>query len=226
MRWFVRPAGARAAVLLLHGGQEHSTAAARPWQLAAVRMHPFARAVARETVGSAVAVGQLRYRHRGWNGERADAARDAAAALDGLGPEPVLLIGHSMGGRAALRVAGHPRVTAVLALAPWCPPEDPCGQLAGRTLVALHGDRDRTTSPADTRRFAARARAAGAAVAGIEVAGAGHAMLRRSADWHRATAELAAGLLGVRELPAEVRAALASDRDGTGGLRLALPPRG
>ncbi|WP_438949092.1 LLM class flavin-dependent oxidoreductase, partial [Streptomyces harbinensis] len=36
-----------------------------------------------------------------------------------LGPVPVVLVGHSMGGRAALRAAGHPAVTGVVALAPW-----------------------------------------------------------------------------------------------------------
>ncbi len=229
VKWRVRPDRARAAVLVLHGGQEASTAPTRSWQPAAVRMYPYLRWEARATAAGAAAVGLVRYRYRGWNGERADAARDVAAALDAvaaeLGPVPVVLVGHSMGGRAALRAAGHRSVSAVVALAPWCPPQDPCEQLAGRTLVTLHGSRDRVTDPAETRAFAARARAAGAAVAAIEVAGADHGMLRHSADWHRTTALLTAGLLGLRGLPEQVAAALALGEAEPGGLWLPVPDR-
>ena len=225
--WRVRPGEPRAVVLVLHGGRVESTAPARPWHLAVVRMRGFVRSLAQETATGAVAVGLVRFRYRGWNGEQAHAAQDVLAALDTVaadfGPVPVVLVGHSMGGRAALRAAGHPSVTGVVALAPWCPPEDPCAQLAGRSLVALHGDRDQVTAPQETRSFAVRARAAGAAVAGIEVAGAGHGMLQRSAQWHRATARLAAALLGLRDFPEDVAAALALAGSDAQGLRLPLP---
>ncbi|WP_232247487.1 alpha/beta fold hydrolase [Kitasatospora azatica] len=230
LRWRERPRGARGVVLVLYGGRVASTAPARPWQLAAVRMNGFVRPVARATAGGTVAVGLVRYRYRGWNGERADPARDVLAALDEvaaeLGPVPVVLLGHSMGGRAALRAAGHPSVTGVVALAPWCPPEDPCEQLAGRRLVTLHGDRDKVTDPAETVRFDARARAAGAAVAGITVAGADHGMLRRSRDWHLGAARLVAALLGLRPMPGEVAAALALGAESEAGLDLRLPVAG
>jgi dienelactone hydrolase len=227
LRWRVRPDRARAVVLVLHGGREASTAPARPWHLAAVRMNGFAGPLARATAGGSVAIGLVRYRYRGWNGQRADAAQDVLVALEQvaaeLGPVPVVLLGHSMGGRAALRAAGHPSVTGVVALAPWCPAEDPCEQLAGRRLVTMHGDRDRVTDPADTLRFDARARAAGAAVAGITVAGADHGMLRRSRDWHLGAAGLVAGLLELRPLPEPVAAALALSGAEPAGLRLPLP---
>ncbi|MCX4747705.1 alpha/beta fold hydrolase [Kitasatospora sp. NBC_01287] len=227
VRWRVRPGGVRGVVLVLHGGQVASRAPARPWQPAAVRMNGFVAPLARATARGGTAVGLVRYRYRGWNGERADAAQDVVAALDAVaaefGPVPVVLLGHSMGGRAALRCAGHHAVTGVVALAPWCPPEDPAEQLAGRTLVTLHGDRDRVTDPAATRDLAARARAAGAAVAGLEVAGGDHAMLRRSRDWHLAAARLSAALLGIGEPPAEVAAALELTGTDRGGLRIALP---
>ncbi|TQF04265.1 alpha/beta fold hydrolase [Kitasatospora acidiphila] len=227
LRWKVRSAGARAVVLVLHGGREADLAPARPWQPAAVRMAPFLRPLRRATAGGAVAVGLVRYRHRGWNGDRADAAQDVLAALDAVaaecGPVPVVLLGHSMGGRAALRAAGHRAVTGVVALAPWCPPDDPCEQLAGRTLVTLHGDLDRVTDPAATLAFAARARAAGAAVAGIGVAGGDHAMLRRHRDWHRGAAGLVAALLGLRPLPGPVAEALAARGADQTGLAIPLP---
>ncbi|WP_245984150.1 alpha/beta hydrolase [Streptomyces tateyamensis] len=234
LRWWRRDEAARAAVLVLHGGQEANTRTARPWQPAALRMQGFRWPLARATGGGAVALGTVRYRYRGWNGERADPAQDVREALDELaaqlGPVPVVLLGHSMGGRAALRAAGHPRVTAVVALAPWCPGGDPCGQLAGRRLVTLHGDHDRVTDPADTVRFAVRARAAGAAVAGITVAGGDHAMLRRARDWQRAAAALAAALLDLGPLPGPVAEALALPgavaQADAAGLGLLLPRAG
>jgi dienelactone hydrolase len=227
LRWQNRPTGTRAVVLVLHGGKEADLAPARPWHLAAVRMAGFRQPLRRATADGAVRFGSVRYRHRGWNGERADAAQDVLAALDAVaaecGPVPVVLLGHSMGGRAALRAAGHRAVTGVVALAPWCAPEDPCEQLAGRTLVTLHGDRDRVTDPAATLAFAARARAAGAAVAGIEVADGDHAMLRRHRDWHRSASDLVAALLGLRPVPAPVAEALAVRGADRAGLAIALP---
>lgn len=228
--WRVRPEAPAAAVLVLHGGQEASEARPGPVNLPGLRMRGFVRAVVRETAGARVAVGVVRYRFRGWNTTRADAARDTTAALsdlaEELGPVPTVLIGHSMGGRAALRAAGHPCVTGVVALAPWCPEDEPYEQLAGRTLLTLHGDQDRITHPDATRRFAAQARTAGAHVAGYTVQGSGHALLRRSGDWHRATAGLTSGLLGLRPLPAEVTAALALAETDGGGLDLPLPGGG
>ncbi|MBP0451517.1 alpha/beta hydrolase [Kitasatospora sp. RG8] len=219
-----RPA---AAVLVLHGGEEHNLSRPGPLNLPGLRMYGFLRALRHETTGAGVAIGTVRYRHRGWNGERADAARDTTAALGDLAEElghvPTVLVGHSMGGRAALRAAGHPNVTGVIALAPWCPPEDPCEQLAGRDVLMLHGDRDKVTSPAETLGFATRGRAAGARVCGYTVTGSGHALLQRIGDWHRATARLGAGLLGLRDLPAEVTAALALPADSPDALALALP---
>ncbi|MFI5647841.1 alpha/beta hydrolase [Kitasatospora sp. NPDC051705] len=232
LQWRIRPAAPSAAVVVLHGGEEHNLSRPGPVNLPLLRMHGFLRSLARETAGAGVAVVTVRYRHRGWNGGRADAARDALAALDELARElgevPTVLIGHSMGGRAALQAGGHPSVTGLVALAPWCPPEDPCEQLAGRDVLLLHGDRDRITPPAETRAFAARSRAAGARVCGYSVTGSGHAMLQRIPDWHRATTRLATAVLGLRPLPAETAAALALPAASPEALTLPLPrqPRG
>ncbi|MFJ8627916.1 alpha/beta hydrolase [Kitasatospora sp. NPDC093550] len=227
LHWRTRPHGARAAVLVLHGGEEHNLARPGRLNLPLLRMHGFLRALTRATADAQVAVATVRYRHRGWNGERADAARDALTALDelaaALGPVPTVLIGHSMGGRAALRAGGHPSVTGLIALAPWCPAEDPCDQLADRDVLVLHGDRDTVTLPADTRAFAARSRAAGARVCGYTVTGSGHAMLQRVPDWHRATTRLTTALLGLHPLPAETAAALALPPNSPEALTLPLP---
>ncbi|MET8546117.1 alpha/beta hydrolase [Kitasatospora sp. NPDC004799] len=227
LHWQVRPDAAKAAVLVLHGGEEHNFARPGLLNLPLLRMHGFLRGLTRATADAGVAVGTVRYRHRGWNGERADAARDATAALDELaellGPVPTVLVGHSMGGRAALRAGGHPSVTGLVALAPWCPAEDPCEQLAGRDVLMLHGDRDTVTPPADTHAFAARSRAAGARVCGYTVTGSGHAMLQRIPDWHRATTRLTTALLGLQPFPAETASALALPAASREALTLALP---
>ncbi|MEU8518740.1 alpha/beta hydrolase [Streptomyces sp. NBC_01216] len=193
------PAVPSAAVLLLHGGRADGLERPSPLGLAALRMRPFAAAITRATRGRDVLVAEVRYRHRGWNGDRRDAARDAEAALARLreraGEVPVVLVGHSMGGRAALSAAADPLVRGVVALAPWCPPGEPVDHLAGRRLFLLHDERDRITSAAESWVFVRRARLAGADAVGIPMASGGHAMLRGAGAWHRRAAELAAGLL-------------------------------
>ncbi|WP_328401958.1 alpha/beta hydrolase [Streptomyces sp. NBC_00390] len=195
----------RAAVLLLHGGRADGLEPPSGLNLPGVRMHPFARAVARATAGHDIVLGRVRYGHRGWNGTRADAGRDALSALDELalltGPVPTLLVGHSMGGRAALHAGGHPLVTGVVGLAPWCPEGEPVDHLADRRVVLLHGDRDRVTDPQETWAFATRARAAGAEVCALRMAGGDHAMLRRAGEWHSLTTRVVTGLLGLGPLP-------------------------
>ncbi|MFG2965737.1 alpha/beta fold hydrolase [Streptomyces sp. NPDC048288] len=182
---------ARAAVLVLHGGQENGRRPARPWQPAALRMRPFLSAAASVSSPRDVLIGQVRYRYRGWNDD-ADPLQDTLRALDELrgraGDVSVVLVGHSMGGRAALRAAADPSVRGVLALAPWCPPGDPLTGLTGTRIIVLHGDRDRVTEPADSATYVRGAREAGAQAGMVLLRGGDHAMLRRSRDWHRASA--------------------------------------
>ncbi|MFJ2371602.1 alpha/beta hydrolase [Streptomyces sp. NPDC087769] len=214
-------AGPSAAVLLLHGGAETGLAAPPPGplNLPAVRMRPFARSIAGATDGGdgGVLVRTARYAHRGWNGPREDPLHDAVRALDALrreaGDIPVVLVGHSMGARAALRAAGHPLVRGVVGLAPWCPADDPVDQLAGRDVVLLHSTRDRITSPRASQRLTARARPAGARACLVAIRGSDHAMLRRAGQWHALTARIVAGLLGLGPLPGPVEAALALPPD-------------
>ncbi|MFE9333256.1 alpha/beta hydrolase [Streptomyces sp. NPDC006925] len=195
----VPAAAPQAAVLVLHGGRADGLEAPPPWNLPGARMRPFVRMIGRATAGQGVVLGTVRYRHRGWNGDRQDAARDARQALaelvDRVGELPVVLLGHSMGGRAALRVAGHPSVRGVVGLAPWCPPGEPVAHLAGSHVALVHGDRDRTTDPRASEEFVRRARAGGAEARMIPVPGGDHAMLRRPGFWHRLTTRLVTGLL-------------------------------
>ncbi|MEJ8662052.1 alpha/beta hydrolase [Streptomyces sp. MS1.AVA.4] len=193
------PAVPAAAVLLLHGGRSEGLEPPPLVNLPALRMRPFATAVARALTRRDVLVAEVRYRHRGWNGARSDAARDAEAALERLwertGKIPVVLIGHSMGGRAALRAARDPMVRGVVALAPWCPSGEPVEHLAGRRIYLLHDEADRTTFARESWEFVRMARTAGAEAVGIPMPTGGHAMLRGASRWHRRAAELTAALL-------------------------------
>ncbi|WEV23926.1 alpha/beta fold hydrolase [Streptomyces sp. 71268] len=213
------PTPPRAAVVLLHGGREEGLEPPPALNLPGARMLPFARSIARATAEHRVALGSVRYRHRGWNGERDDAAEDAQRALDELvalhGPVPVVLVGHSMGGRAALRAAAAPQVQAVVGLAPWCPEGEPVDHLAGKRVVLLHGERDRITAPADSRRLTERARRAGADACTLLLPDGEHAMVRRAAAWHSLTTRVVSGLLGLAPLPPVVADALSSATNAT-----------
>jgi pimeloyl-ACP methyl ester carboxylesterase len=214
-----RSAPPRAAVLVLHGGKAKSRDAVDATQLTVRRMQPFARDLA--ALGDDLAVAQLRYRIRGWNGTGDDALADVAFALAALdarfGSVPTVLVGHSMGGRAALRSAGHATVRGVVALAPWLPGTEPVEQLADRDIVVLHGTRDRTTSPRASARFVARAAPSTRRAVCLYVPWSGHGMLLRASTWHRLTAAFVAAVVDDApfERPLELARA-AGCRDVTG----------
>jgi pimeloyl-ACP methyl ester carboxylesterase len=186
-------------ILVAHGGQEASTGPTGPLQPAVLRMIPVAAAIRSALRGSQVEVRRPRFRVRGWNGAQASPVGDLNAELDALaaayGSVPVVLVGHSMGARAAIRAAGHPAVSAVAGLAPWLPPGEPVGQLAGRRLLLVHGAADRITSPADTWAYVARAREV-TQVAAVEITDGDHPMLRRASLWHAIAGEFARSALG------------------------------
>lgn len=189
------PSPVRAVALVLHGGREHSFDAAHPSQLTAVRMRPFARALQRRGKAAGLAVAALGYRFRGWNGAEESPVADARWALSELrerhGDVPMILVGHSMGGRTSLRVADDDAVAGVVALAPWLPPKEPVSQLAGKRVLIAHGNLDFVTSPRASRHFADRARDAGADITYVTVRGDNHAMLLRPGRWHRLVARAA-----------------------------------
>jgi pimeloyl-ACP methyl ester carboxylesterase len=150
-------------------------------------MWPLARAAHEAAPGATV--GLVRYRYRGWNGEAADAAVDVRTLLDAL-PDKVtrvLLIGHSMGGRAIMRCACHRRVRSLLALAPWLPSGEPTADVGSRILVVAHGDLDRATDPSTTAEYVRRLRESGTAAAFFTASDETHALLRRPGDWDELT---------------------------------------
>ncbi|MCW2940672.1 MAG: alpha/beta hydrolase [Actinomycetia bacterium] len=199
----------RAVALVLHGGRVKSRVPASPWQPAALRMIPFAWVLQRAGRDQGLAVCSLGYRLRGWNGAEASPVPDARWALDRVreryGEVPVVLVGHSMGARTALRVADDPHVRGVVALAPWLPDGEPAGAVAGREILIMHGANDRTTEAAASRAYAKSAPADRIAL--IELRDEGHAMLRRAGVWHRLTTGFVLGLLGFTTMPKVVEVA-------------------
>lgn len=194
-----RPEG---VVLLLHGGASRRGAAmVSPAQLSVLRMVPIARRTAR--LGRCrLAVYRLLNSARGWDTGHTP-LRDAAWALDEIasrlgGRLPTCLVGHSLGGRAALLSLGSPEVRSAVALAPWVLPGDRPAASSGRRVLVVHGARDRIASP---RRSAAVAEALSreAEVTYVCVEDGKHAMLGRHALFDGLAAQFAA--LTLLDLP-------------------------
>lgn len=205
------PHGAvRAVVLLLPGGSIDSRRP--PLRIADLGLLLPRLALRHRGEPLGLAVHLLRYRVRGWNGADADSAADAVRALDQLADRypgaPVVLVGNSLGGRAAVVAADHPTVTGVAGIAPWLPAAQQVEPLAGRPLLIVHGAADRSDAPAaDSLEFARRARAAGVVTARFLVPGAGHFLLRRGRDWPALVAAFALAALQLTPLPALIRQA-------------------
>lgn len=176
------PAG---LVLLLHGGaHRRDDPMVSPAQLSVLRMIPLARRFARAGRGR-LGVYRLLNSHRGWDATHtpADDARWALDVLAGrFGDEvPVCLVGHSLGGRAALLAGPAPAVTGVVALNPWVRSSDHV-DLSGRDVLVVHGDADRVAS-IDRARSVAERLARSAEVSFVTVRGGRHAMLRHRREF-------------------------------------------
>ncbi|WP_330866008.1 alpha/beta hydrolase [Nocardioides sp.] len=187
LRQYGEPVHATGAVLMLHGGKEHGHETVDGRSASWRRSAAMARAIAPDLQAAGVAVWLLRYRRRGWNGG-AGPVGDARWALeqvrDRLRSVPVVLVGHSMGARIAVRVADDAQVRGVVALAPWFPPGESVAPLAGKALVAAHGSRDRITSAGATRAYVERARAAGIDASYVDMGPVGHYLLRGVRGWN------------------------------------------
>ena len=193
------PRDPRGLVVVLHGGASRgSGVAVSPTQLSVLRMIPVARRIARVGRGR-LGVSRLLNSYRGWDTTHTPVS-DAHGAIDALLERhpglPVALVGHSLGGRAALLAGGHPAVTAVVALNPWVYPTDDV-DLGGRRVLVLHGTDDRIASPdrsrAVTDRLATRTEATY-----VEVPGGKHAMLSHRRAFEVPTAAFVADALAVR----------------------------
>jgi pimeloyl-ACP methyl ester carboxylesterase len=207
------PAG---VVIVLHGGASRGQAMrVSPAQLSVLRMIPIASRVARAGRGR-LAVLRLLNTHRGWDTGHTpvqDVEWALAQVAQRFGAElPVCLVGHSLGGRAALLSAGRAQVTGVVALAPWVYEGDVATGAAGTPVVIIHGDGDRIASPERSHRVAQALRHQ-TQVTYVEVKGGTHSMLRRSGCFDGLAAGCAAWmLLGETDGPIVTRIA-AGERD-------------
>lgn len=195
------PGRPRAMILVLHGGKPRSSQSIDGRSASWRRALWLQRDIARRAHEDGVGVWLVRYRERGWNGGP-DRSADARWALDQLraahGDVPVVLLGHSMGARVAVHVADDPSVVGVVGLAPWWSSDDPVSTLAGRTLVAAHGRRDRITSFRETSRYVERARRTAVSAELHDMGALGHYMLTGFARWHEVAVRSALDLLIAR----------------------------
>jgi len=188
------PRDAVATALVLHGGaSRRDRMMVSPTQLSVLRMIPIAKRVARAGRGR-LAVFRLLNSRRGWDAHHTP-VHDVRWALDQLadrpgGALPTCLIGHSLGGRAAIFAAAEPAVRSAVALAPWISPADAPAGLEGKRILIVHGSRDRIASP---QRSAALARrlAAQTDVEYVTVEGGKHAMLSHHRRFSDAAADFA-----------------------------------
>jgi pimeloyl-ACP methyl ester carboxylesterase len=185
------PDRAAGAVLVLHGGaSRREKVMVSPTQLSVLRMIPVARLIARAGKGE-LAVFRLLNSRRGWD-TRHTPVSDAHWALDRIserlsGVLPTCLVGHSLGGRAAILASDREEVRSAAALAPWVYPTD-VPHLDGQRILIVHGDRDRIASPSRAFQVAERL-SERTPTALVVVKGGKHAMLAR----HSAFSGLAAG---------------------------------
>jgi pimeloyl-ACP methyl ester carboxylesterase len=185
-------------VLVLHGGaSRRGNPMVSPTQLSVVRMIPIAKRIARAG-GGRLAVFRLLNSVRGWDSHHTpvDDARWALAQVRARfgGSHPTCLVGHSLGGRAALLAAGEPDVRSVVALAPWVYPTDAPAGVAGRRILIVHGSADRIAKPENSAAVA-RSLSAAADVGYVLVEGGHHAMLRHHAQFDGLAADFATGTL-------------------------------
>jgi pimeloyl-ACP methyl ester carboxylesterase len=196
------PATLEGLVVMLHGGAEVSRRPVDGYSLALRRTRTMAGYISPALSAAGIGVGVLTFTVRGWNaddGPVPSPVADARRALTQVAAEfpdvPIVLVGHSMGARAASRVTDQPGVVGMVGLAPWLLDSDPVTALAGKHLVVAHGSKDRITSPKASRRFVERAAPGAASARFIDVAGRGHYMLAGAADWNRIAITEARGVL-------------------------------
>jgi len=187
------PRRARGVVIVLHGGaSRRRTMAVSPSQLSVLRMVPIAHRIANARRHD-LAVFRLLNSRRGWDTAPTplnDVRWALGQAEARLGRRlPVCLVGHSLGGRAALLGAGQPSVRGAVALAPWVMTSDsPRGDIAGKPILIVHGSEDRVASPGRAAQLARRLQTR-ADVSFVVVKGAGHSMLRHHDEFSRLAAD-------------------------------------
>jgi dienelactone hydrolase len=183
-------------VLVLHGGASRGDdVRVSPTQLSVIRMIPTARAVARAG-RRRLAVFRLLNSYRGWDTHHTpvDDANWAMTRLRGrYAGVPLGLVGHSLGGRAALLAGDAPDVRSIVALNPWVYPQDD-SDLTGRRVLIVHGGQDRIASIAKAQAVA-HTLSRTASVEFVTIPEGSHAMLRHGREFDRRAAAFTADVL-------------------------------
>jgi predicted esterase len=185
------PGRPRGLVLMLHGGRADGLRAVEERAASWRRSWAMMMQISGRLNGAGVDVWLLRYSVRGWNAGVAAVPSplpDARWALEEVrrerGDVPVVLLGHSMGGRTAVAVADDPSAVGVVGLAPWLPPGEPDAPLAGKRLAVAHGRRDRITPLQQSRTFCQGAQRVASSVELVDMGRVGHYMLRSVRAWN------------------------------------------
>lgn len=179
----------RAIVLILHGGRSVTPQPRRHRDVSYLRMLPFAPAVARASRGRIAPV-LVHNSHGGWiasSGTGLVQTREIVRRLALEHDRPVVLLGHSSGGWAALRGGGQDEVIGSVALAPWVGEHDPVEHLRHKAVRVIHGEDDTVCSPARSRDLVDRLHALGGDATYREMSG-GHALLDHPGRWHQLAA--------------------------------------
>lgn len=187
---------------MLHGGQESNHQPVENKHASWWRMALIAKALRPFAARHELTVVLVQYRKRGWNDDAdPDPVKDARWALSHIAGAhrglPVVIVGHSMGGRTACRVADDASVAGVAALAPWLPKGEPNGTIAGKSLRVIHGTRDHWTSARWSRDYVDRSQGLAASATWTSMPGVGHFMLRRVRCWNRFVEESVSDILGL-----------------------------
>ena len=202
------PRNPDAVALVLHGGGARGVdVAVSPTQLSVLRMIPVAGRLARAGRGR-LAVFRLLNSTRGWDASHTP-VDDARWALEQVAEQlggrlPTALVGHSLGGRAAILAGDAEGVRSVVALNPWVQPSDSV-DLTGRQVLVVHGTEDRVASPDRARTVAATLARTATSVGMVDVEGGKHAMLHRGREFESLAADFVTATLLGRDVDAPVR---------------------
>jgi len=185
------PVPPRGLIILLHGGAERSTQQVNALRPAWQQVLRIQRAIAERTNDAGIAVWAVRHAVAGWNDNSdpdpvQDARKTISAVRLAFGDLPIVLTGHSMGGRTAVRAADDPSVVGVVGLAPWLPDQESVQPLAGKHLRVAHARLDWISPVSEMQPFLNRAKSVTASYQVHDLGHDIHSMVFGS-RWHEFT---------------------------------------